>query len=38
MLKCKEKDLLQFTLKTMARTTAKAGAFISDLINKGRYT
>lgn len=37
-LKCKEKDLLLLTLKTMARTTAKAGAFISELINKGRCT
>ena len=33
-LKCKEKYLLLFTLKTQARTTAKAGAFISELTSK----
>jgi len=37
-LKCKEKDLFLFALKTMARTTTKAGVFISEHTNKERCT
>lgn len=35
-LECKEKDLPLLALWTAARTTTKAGAFVSEPINKGR--
>lgn len=35
-LECKEEDLPLLALRMAARTTIRAGAFISELINKGR--